>query len=109
MNPSFGWQNRPLAFPSFKLKLHVVNAVSWGGVSFRIFCLLQFGAENIVIRVVGRILNDNLFSVVGDLEDDELDFAPAQPQLVVGRDTFRVYGHTVLIAVDNISKCTSTK
>lgn len=85
----------PLALTTAEVKLDVIDSVSRCRVSLGVFCLLELGAEDVVVGISRCLLDHDLLAVVRNLEDDELGLPPAKTQLVESRDAVRVYGDTV--------------
>jgi len=83
-----------LPLSSLEFKFDIVDTISWCRVSFTVFCLLEFVTEDFVIRIMRALFDDDLLSVVGDLEDKELGLSTAETEFVEGSDALRVYGNS---------------
>jgi len=83
-----------LPLSSLEFEFDIIYGIPWRRVSLSVLCLFKFGTEDFVIGLLRGFVDDNLSSVVGNLEDDEFSLSTTETEFVEGSDALRVYGNS---------------
>lgn len=79
---------------SGNLILNIVGGISGRRVASSILGISELCTENLPVRIIGNVLDDDSLLVVGDLVDDELGLAAAHTEVVEFGDAFIIDGDT---------------
>lgn len=85
----------PLALTTTEVVFDIVDCVTGSDISLAVLGLDELVAEDLVVWLGTALVDNNSLLVVGDLEDNVLDFAVAQTELIEEVDTLVGDGNSV--------------